>query len=111
VSILFPNAPGSPADLADAARRLADDLAALAEGRDPDPAVLAAAPLLDLWRPATRPAAALIGLATGHPTVRDGRTSLTTEVFALDPTHGWARTWSRFYQLGRAVGVDPRRRQ
>ncbi len=106
MTVLFPRAGLSPDDLAAAARRLADDLAFLAAGRAPDPGALADAPVLDLWRPARRPAVALLGFAGAKRTVR-----LTTELFAIDSDAQWARTFSRWYALGRPVGVDLGRRQ
>ncbi|MFZ3033540.1 MAG: DUF6634 family protein [Parvibaculum sp.] len=40
-----------------------------------------------------------MGQAYNHP--RLGTTSIqTTELWAIAPTLGWARTWSRFYRLG-----------
>lgn len=54
MTVLFPHAGLPPDDLAAAARRLANDLALLAAGHEPDPDALANAPMLDWWRPAQR---------------------------------------------------------
>lgn len=67
----------------------------------PDPADLAAAPVIDLWRPlASRSGAvALCGLVSGHP--RLGNTLIvTSQLIALDADAGHARTASRWYRLG-----------
>ncbi len=111
MSVLFPRAGVTPDELADAARRLAGDLALLASGAQPSPDALADAPILDWWTPAQRTTGALMGLVSGHPRIARGHTGLTTELFAIDPVFGWARTWSRFYRLGRPVDVDLGRRQ
>jgi hypothetical protein len=84
------------------ARALADDLARIVAGDGPTDADLADAPLIDLWRPALRPVFALIGVVHGHPSVRAGHTALTSDA-------GWARSWSRFYALGRCIGGAGRR--
>lgn len=62
---------------------------------------LAAAPLLDLWRPlATLEGSVVLwGQVSGHP--RLGSTTITTSrLIAFDPKAGWARTLSRWYRLG-----------
>ncbi len=109
MNVLFPSAGHTPDELAAAARRLADDLARLASGSDPDPAALADAPILDWWSPAQRRTGCLIGLASGHPRIARGHTTLTTELYAIDRDGLWARTWSRFYRLGRTAGDGGRR--
>ena len=89
---------------------LAADLQRIADG-GPSPADLRAAPLLDYWRLAHRPEPALIGLVHGHPLLRDGRTTLTSLAVVLDADAGWARTWSRYYRLGRPADLTPGRSQ
>ncbi len=110
MTILYPGA-ASPADIIERARRLADEIERLAADGAPTAADLARAPVLDLYRPAQRTAAALIGVVTGHPTVRDRHVALTTEIFAIDPERSWARSWSRLYALGSPVELRDRRRQ
>ena len=93
-----PDAGGLRA-LADQADNLVDALRRLAAGA-PNRADLADAPVLDCWRPASRFAPALLGLVDGHPIIGANRTTLTSELFAIDTDAGWARTWSRWYRLG-----------
>ncbi len=109
MSVLFPSAGHTPDELAAAARRLADDLAFLAAGAEPDPAALADAPVLDRWSPGIRRAGCLVGLVSGHPRLRDGHLTATTDLFAINSDGMWARTWSRYYRLGRTAGDDGRR--
>jgi hypothetical protein len=102
------NARGSIAQ----ARALADDLAAVIERGAPPPAAdLAQAPIIDLWRPAVCTQTGLLGVVAGHPRIIDGRSALTTSIFAIDVDAGWARTWSRFYRLGRSHGSNDGRPQ
>ncbi len=79
------------------------DLSRIADGHMPSPAALEGAPLLDPYNFATRPRPCLIGGIHGHPTLK-GPLSVTSEVWAFAPDFGWARTLSRFYQLGRQLG-------
>ena len=89
-----------PREIARQARRLADALDRLAANNEPSPVDLADAPILDNWRKVARLAPALAGVVSGHPLIREGRSSITSEVFAIDGSGRWARTWSRFYRLG-----------
>lgn len=75
---------------------LARDLRRLAGGEHPD---LATAPVLRNWHPASRQQMALEGVIHGHPRIGEGRTGLTSELFALAHDRKWARTLSRFYRL------------
>lgn len=113
MSLILPSSDsGGLADIAAQARRLADALDRLAANRGrPSAADLAGAPVLDCWQPTSRLAPALIGLVTGHPRIGDDRATITSELFAVDTTARWARTWSRFYKLGDAAPMDSRRRQ
>jgi hypothetical protein len=81
-------------------RRLASDLARIRAGEGPTAAELENAPLLDGWARIVRPAHCLAGAVRGHPRLGDRPLIATTEVFAIDPVRGWARTYSRFYALG-----------
>lgn len=45
--------------------------------------------------------ARLFGRVTGHPLLRKGARIYTSPYLQVDPAAGWARTWSRFYRLGR----------
>ncbi len=102
---------GNAVSTLDKARRLADDLARIAADGSPSADDLAAAPILDFWQPALRDGHAIFGIVNGHPRIPDDHTALTTDVFALDADAGWARTWSRFYRLGRPLDLDAGRRQ
>lgn len=84
-------------------RRLAallDDLKRLASGGLPTDAELRDAPFLDGWAIAQRTVPCLIGRVTGHP-VLGGPTVRTSDVWALAPGLGFARTLSHLYTLGR----------
>jgi hypothetical protein len=93
------------------AQRLTDDLDLLVGHGRPTDADLAGAPVIDLWRPAIRQCSTLIGLVTGHPLIGNGRPTLTSHLFAIDAEAGWARTWSRYYRLGRSVDLQDGRPQ
>ncbi len=75
---------------------LARDLRRLAGGEHPD---LTTAPVLTKWHPTFRRQMALEGVIHGHPRIGEGRTGLTSGVFALAEDRKWARTLSRFYRL------------
>lgn len=80
---------------------------ALAEA-GPSDADLAAAPLIDMWRPlmANQVCVSLWGLVTDHPEL--GRDYTTTSaLIALDQQQGWARTWNRWYRLGTPLAELP----
>ena len=66
----------------------------------PNEAELSSAPVLDNWSLGTRPQYALLGTASGHPGIADGHV-LTSPLVYLDPNRCWARTWGRYYILGR----------
>lgn len=90
-----------PILLAEANRldQLARDLRAIAQGTSPTPADLDAAPVVDHWRWSSRTMRTVIGTLKGHPRLPDGPVH-TTELWAVDLEHRWARTLSRFYVLG-----------
>lgn len=69
--------------------------------RGPTAEELAAAPILDIWRPmlTQHRMAVLWGEVSGHPKL--GRDLITTSrLVAIDRERGWARTVSRWYHLG-----------
>lgn len=80
-------------------RHLQTVLAALDAG--PGATELAAAPLLENWRPfSTLDGGTLLaGYVSDHPALREGPIR-TSGLLALDPDAGWARTVSRWYRLG-----------
>ncbi|WP_199231186.1 DUF6634 family protein [Falsiroseomonas bella] len=79
---------------------LLDDLKRLASGGLPTDAELRDAPFLDGWTLSQRPVPCLTGRVSGHP-VLGGPTVRTSDVWALAPGLGFARTLSRLYALGR----------
>ena len=82
------------------------DLKRFAVGRLPTSQELETAPLIDEYRIAIRGRPILVGQAYNHP--RLGTTNIyTTELWAIAPSLGWARTWSRFYRLGFRDDRDP----
>lgn len=75
------------------------DLKRFANRQFPTSAELEAASLIDEYQIAPRELPALRGRTYKHPLL--GSTSvMTTELWAIAPSLGWARTWSRFYRLG-----------
>jgi hypothetical protein len=70
-------------------------------GRHPNPQIVANAPTLDDWQVATRPEPCLVGTIHGHPHVEEGHLGMTSGLWLLAPTLGYARTLSRIYALGR----------
>jgi hypothetical protein len=97
MSIVFP-CGGDPAATVGYLRALAADLEAMAVFTPREE--LEDAPRLENWSIVTRPVTALKGLITGHPLLGDGRQAVTSEVYAIDASARWARTFSRFYALG-----------
>jgi hypothetical protein len=86
-------------------RALADDLARIRDDGGPSDADLADAPVLDRWVPISRMRPALAGMSVGQRLVQ------TSETYAVDFDRGWARTYSRFYRLGRPAGASRGRDQ
>ncbi|WP_161992870.1 DUF6634 family protein [Aureimonas leprariae] len=87
-------------------RRLVADVEALADGRHPSAAILDDAPIVEDWALALRSAPCLTGQFQGHPSIRNGQPGVTSDLWVLAPSHGYARTLSRFYRLGHAAGTD-----
>ena len=104
MSILFPIEPQE--QLLSRLRRLNDDLARIAAGTAPAADELGDAPILDHWAYASRFAVCLAGATVGHPKLGNRPLVATSELFVIDPLHGWARTFSRFYRLGRPADPD-----
>jgi hypothetical protein len=91
------------ADWAAPLEALAADLRRIGSGQAPTAEDLADAPLFLSYRLAHRPATCLRGHAIGHPLVA-GPDIFTSQLWAISTRHGWARTTSRFYQLGNFIG-------
>jgi hypothetical protein len=81
-------------------RGLLRDLEDIRRGKHPDKAALASCPKIHDWQGITRPDPCLTGIMFNHPRIGDGRQGLTTGLWVLAPTLGYARTLSRFYALG-----------
>ena len=70
----------------------------------PSDADLATAPVLSDWKAAISPDGHVMlwGEVTDHP--RLGNASIhTSQLIAINPEAGWARTASRWYRLGRSI--------
>lgn len=70
----------------------------------PSDADLAQAPVLSDWKAAIWPGGHVMlwGEVTDHPLL--GNASIhTSQLIAIDPAAGWARTASRWYRLGRSI--------
>ena len=81
--------------------RLSTDLRSLRAGKAPSEQELRACPLLDQWSFGFLPAACLVGAVYQHPMLGNRPTLHTSELVLIDPAKRWARTWSRFYRLGK----------
>ena len=104
--ILFPCFDAD--DTARRAKSLADDLRRIAAGDLPTAADLDGVPVIDRWTVSVRAESCLVGVVSGHPSVGQMRPGATTSLFAFAPDLGWARTWNRYYRLGRRAGDDGR---
>ena len=96
------------AEQINALRSLLHDLERLQRGEQPDKSELEDAPLIDNWCFGYRKAVCLEGTMHGHPilgsTVPGG---ITSELWHIDLKLGFARTYSRFYRLGKPAGPIP----
>ena len=55
---------------------------------------------VNAWSLGTRRVPCLIGRTQGHPSIGDGRTAASSQLFYFDPVENIARTLSRWYRLG-----------
>ena len=81
-------------------------LAIAAVEAGPSEADIAKAPVLSDWMPAISPVGhvILLGQVVGHPIL--GRRSITTsQLIAIHPEAGWARTVSRWYRLAEPIAA------
>lgn len=88
-------------ELAAKLRLLADDVE---RGEPPTADTVGAA--VDQWALARRSVPCLIGIPSGHPTVEDGAPFFSSELFFMDIEQGFARSFSRWYQLHNRVEPD-----
>jgi hypothetical protein len=79
------------------------DLERIAAGYRPG-AELIGAPFLDSFLVGVRPTPCLWGDVQGHPTCH-GPAVQTSDLWAFAPDLGWARTYSRYYRLGRPADL------
>jgi hypothetical protein len=100
--------PASRAALAHDIRkleRLLSDLKSLADGGMPSEQTLADSPLLDQYQMRSGRGLSLNGVCIDHPQLV-GPAIYTSNLWVLAPHHGWARTYSRFYRLGRRLAEE-----
>lgn len=79
---------------------LSADLRRIELGLGPTADELASAPVIEDWLLAYRIEPALVGTVIGHPELADGPIT-TSGIFLLDTELGFARSLSRYYNLGR----------
>lgn len=79
---------------------LSADLRRIHLGLSPTAEELAAAPVIEDWIMGYRIEPALVGKVVGHPELVDGPVT-TSGIYLLDVEFGFARTLSRYYNLGR----------
>ncbi len=85
-------------------KALVRDLERLFDGENPHQSELADAPLIDNWDFDRRDTTCLVGTFVAHP--RLGRivpNGITSELWYIDPERKYARTFSRFYRLGKSA--------
>lgn len=79
-------------------RALANDLEAVGtDGWEPDSSVL-----MTDWSLGERSLPCLFGKTHGHPKLPDNRPMFSSELFFLDRSAGYARSFSRWYRLGQS---------
>ncbi|MBA8878289.1 DUF6634 family protein [Phyllobacterium myrsinacearum] len=81
-------------------KELLQDLENIRRGRLPDARALANAPLIDNWSLRYRNVPCLAGAISSHPRLGHAENGITSDLWILAPHHGFARTMSRFYNLG-----------
>lgn len=84
----------------DRLRHLVGDLKHIQAGKHPGEAELSRAPTIENWCIAERRVIALAGIVTGHPTIPNGRSVCTSDLWIIAPSLGYARTLNRLYALG-----------
>jgi hypothetical protein len=97
--VIFPGE--DPDSLVANLKALARDIERIRAGAAPTDADLAAAPVLHGWAPAVRGSSCLVGSVQSHPLLGTRHAIFTCQLFAMDDLRGWARTYSRFYVLGK----------
>lgn len=82
------------------------DIVRIDQGPHPTMRDLADAPLLENWAIGMRMQPCLTGVVEGHSNLRSGARTATSQLHLFAPHHGYARTLSRFYRLGRPARED-----
>ncbi|MGO6791073.1 hypothetical protein ACCT17_34160 [Rhizobium ruizarguesonis] len=92
----------APAALIAKLRQLADDL------EDIDRCLAARPPTASFnsWTLGRRTVPCLVGRPMGHPSITDGKSACSSELFYFDEERGIARTMSRWYRLGTRVNPE-----
>lgn len=83
-------------------RQLADELEIVERGTTP----LASKVLINDWALARRTVPCLMGFPTAHPKIEDGSPICSSGLYYLDESRGLARSFSRWYRLGRRVAPE-----
>jgi hypothetical protein len=83
--------------------RVVADLKAISAGVAPTEADLGEAPTLVRWTPSVMPIPCLVGYVEDHPRLGDGRLISTSMLWCINYERRWARTHSRWYQLGQGI--------
>jgi hypothetical protein len=91
---------GSLKSLEDDLTRLLSDIRSLRAGGLPHSEDLRGAPIIEQWSCGLIPAGCIVGSVRGHPILGNRARIHTSHLVFIDPDHGWARTWSRYYRLG-----------
>lgn len=99
------NNPNYLAETISALDKLVNDLKVLRDGKQPDLNLLDNSPLLNEWVRTTRALPCLEGMVLEHPKLGSRRLITTSELFYVDPQLHFARTYSRFYRLGKPAPV------
>lgn len=99
---------GSLASLEAELAALSGDIRSLRIIGRPHIADMRTAPVLECWTLGGLALPCLTGAVVGHPLLGDSPRIHTSQLIAMDPDVGWARTWSRFYRLAEPSGIPSR---
>jgi hypothetical protein len=91
---------GSLNSLEDSLASLLSDIHDLQIGEIPRLMNLKSAPVIDQWSYGLLLVCCLAGSVREHPILGNRTRIQTSQLVLIDPEHGWARTWSRYYRLG-----------
>lgn len=92
-------------ELAERIHQLSRDLKLIEELKAPTIRAFVNAPVIENWRFGQRTETALVGRVQGHPLHRDGPI-ITSGIYFLDAKAGYARTLSRWYQVGQPFSTN-----